>query len=173
MGSAHLRHLLEQENFGTRKGLAQGFILSFFNLLWGTPQNYIAPRTIELLRSKLRVQILQGPHTEGAILKLDSSACRVDQIPMLVPEFNGVSIGILHDTAVQTSRRFMANFLAEEAQKMGLDNKDITDEDIFVQRMNDLGDIQYKQALFLDEFKTPIYELKFPGACCGTSIPIL
>jgi len=167
VGSAHLRHLLEHKEFGVRAQLVESFLRSFFSLLWGVPLNTIAPQTLQLLRSKLRVQIMQGPHSEGAILHVDTTACSPARTPLLVPEYAGVSVAIVHDTAVELNRQLMASFLTEQCQKMGLENKEIMDDEVLLEKMNDLGDVQYQQALYLDEFKTPVYRLMYPGACCG------
>lgn len=173
IGCSHIKHILKDpEGFKTRKELVEAFIISYFNLLWGVPINTIAADALAVARSKLKLQVLSGPHTEGAILHVDTSDCSPRFTPMIIPEFQKVSIGVCHVDAVSQLRTITARFLTDQTKKMGITSPSITDPEFVKRTMDQLAHAQFEKAKILDGGKTPIYTLKYPPECCmGTPQP--
>merc|ERR1711988_32559 len=164
IGCQHLRHLITDPGFGTRPGLVTAFIKAYFNLLWGVPSNMLEARALQHVRSRLRLQVLQGPHTEGAVLRVKTQKCSEKFVPMMVPEHGRVSIAISHEDATQLMRKIMSEFLGQQAQKAG--NQDKVQPAAVLTKMNELSKKQYAAAKQMDGGKTPVYTLDFPAACC-------
>eukprot|EP00300_Choanocystis_sp_HF-7_P027394 c32495_g1_i1.p1 GENE.c32495_g1_i1~~c32495_g1_i1.p1 ORF type:complete len:431 (+),score=48.64 c32495_g1_i1:39-1331(+) len=171
LGCSHIRHLLQMpEEFSTRPELTQGFIKAFFNLLWGVPINSLPPDTLAFIQSRLKLQILSGPHTEGAVLRVLSDACSNDFIPMIVPEFGKVSVAVYHVGAATQLRASVGKFLQEQAAKMHFvwnkpDGSQASATE-FATKMNDIAEAQFRVAVGLDEGKTPVFSINYPGSCC-------
>jgi hypothetical protein len=170
MGCSHIRHLLlDTDGYLTRRPLVESFLRSFFNLLWGVPINSMSEPVQAMARSKLKLQVLRGPHVEGAIVHVNTSHCSERFTPMVVPEYGKVSVGVHHVDAVRQLRAATASFLNDQAKKQGLVHADMTDayfERTLVNRMNDIADKQFHRARVLDDGHTPVYIVKYPPECC-------
>ncbi len=170
LGCSHIKHLLQDPaSFKIRGQLVEGFVVAFFNLMWGVPVNTIAPPALALARNKVKLQVMHGPHTEGAILHVDSSACSPNFVPMIVPEFQKVSIGVSHSDAVRQLREISARFLNDQAKKIGITHAATTDAEYEAklhESMDKLAATQFLQAQLMDKGKTPVYTLKYPPECC-------
>ena len=170
-GCSHFKHLVTSpETFGVRATLVHHFLAAFFRLLWGSNENPLDLHAYIRVKSKLRLMVLQGSHTEGALLNIYTSSCSPELIPMLVPEISSWTSSVMmhHVDAAVLLRRYFAGFLVSEAKKMNLQSSEVMDTELLLVRMNALADQQYKAALAIDSGKTPVYALHYPGVCCGS-----
>jgi len=177
LGCSHLKHIVQDPaGFHTRRELVMMFLTSYYNLLWGVPINTMAAPVKMLARSKLKLQVLNGPHTEGAVVHVNTTHCSERFVPMLLPEYGKVSVGISHVDAARQLRKATATFLNDQAKKMGFSHPEQTDgyfERELLFRMNDIADRQFDKAREMDGGMTPVYTLKYPPECCmGKPLPV-
>jgi len=169
-GSAHFTHLLklpEKNMFNTRLELTKSFLESYFRLLWGVPLHKYGLRSLFLAQSKLVLTVLSGPHLEKALVQVRTSSCHPSRIPMLSAENSFSSVFLVYEDAAQHRRSFNADWLAEMAAKMNLNDRRAYDKELLLSKMNEIANQQYISALILDDGRTPTFSLNFPAECCS------
>jgi hypothetical protein len=83
-------------------------------LLWGIPTHPHSPYSLAIARSKIRLVVSTGDHTERALLHVRTSACHPSKVPMLIPDLGSLgSISLIYDDAAQHRRAFNADFLVD------------------------------------------------------------
>jgi len=143
LGCGHLKLSMNRpDDYGTRRGLVEGFLRRFFQLRW--------EGTTEAL-----YKALPGGHAEGAVLRvrIGEAIGPFTQVPLVSPLFGGTQMFVAHPEVAVTMRGFTVQLLL----KLGLAT--IDQEKRLESTIAELASVQLGHTLHALGQGLPIYDV--------------
>merc|ERR1712187_160913 len=110
VGNDHIKQMLDNPStYSVRRELVQHLVRSFYDIYW----NRFDP-----LRAKLNVQVLQGDHSEGAVINVsppDFCLKQAEIAPSIAPLQSSGSAVIINSDAVSVLRKELCLFFEQRA----------------------------------------------------------